>query len=47
MFRITEELLELEKIFRPFIVGCHLENPTPEAVEAFEKYKKWYWEQGQ
>ena len=33
--------------FRPYMVGCHLENAPPEAVEAFEKYREWSWEQGQ
>ena len=27
--------------------GDQLKNPTPEAQEAYEKFKKWAWEQGQ
>lgn len=36
-----DEIIELQKIYEPFMVGCHLENPTPEAIEAFEKFKEW------
>lgn len=39
---IPEEIKELEKIYQPFVVGCHLENPTKEALEAFEKEKEFY-----
>nr|DAO61215.1 MAG TPA: allergen-like protein [Caudoviricetes sp.] len=31
----------------PYVVGCHLEDAPPEAVEAFEKVKEWAWEQDQ
>ncbi len=44
---IPEWITELEKIFEPYVVGCHLENAPPEAVEAFEKVNQWYWEQPQ
>ncbi len=42
-----EEIKELMKIYEPYMVGCHLEDAPSEAVEAFEKVKKWAWEQGQ
>lgn len=42
-----DEIKELMKIYEPYMVGCHLENAPQEAVEAFEKVKKWVWEQGQ
>lgn len=42
-----EEIKKLMKIYEPYMVGCHLEDAPPEAVEAFEKVKKWAWEQGQ
>jgi hypothetical protein len=29
------------------MVGCHLENAPKEALEAFDKVKKWAWEQEQ
>ena len=42
-----EEIKELMKVYKPFLVGCHLENATPEAEEAFEKVKEWIWKQDQ
>lgn len=42
-----EDIKKLMEIYEPYMVGCHLENATQEAVEAFEKVKKWAWEQGQ
>lgn len=42
-----DEIKELMKIYEPYMVGCHLENAPQEAVEAFEKVKRWVWEQGQ
>lgn len=42
-----EEIKELMKIYEAYMVGCHLEDAPSEAVEAFEKVKKWAWEQGQ
>ena len=44
---IPEEIVELEKIFMPFIHGCHLEGATPEAEEAFKKCIEWYRTQAQ
>lgn len=38
-FPFTDEMHKLEKIFEPYIEGCHLiENAPKEAVEAWEKY---------
>lgn len=38
-FPITDEMRELEKIFRPYEDGCHLvENAPQEAVNARNKY---------
>ncbi len=42
-----KEIKELMNIYEPYVVGCHLEKAPPEAIEAFEKVKKWAWEQGQ
>lgn len=42
-----DEIQELVDIYEPYIVGWHLENAPQEAVEAFEKVKRWDWEQGQ
>ena len=33
-----KEIKELMKIYEPYMVGCHLENAPPEAIEAFKKY---------
>ena len=41
------EIKKLMKVYEPYIVGCHLENAPPEAVEALEKVKRWSWAQGQ
>lgn len=42
-----KEIQELMDIYKPYMVGCHLENASSEAIEAFEKVKKWFWEQRQ
>ena len=42
-----DEIEKLIKVFEPFMDGDQLNNPTPEAEEAYEKVKKWAWEQGQ
>ncbi|WP_182436961.1 hypothetical protein [Clostridium sp. OF09-36] len=42
-----EEIKKLMSIYEPYMVGCHLEDAPPEAVEALEKVKEWSWEQGQ
>lgn len=39
IIRNTPEMDELEKIYKPYMEGCHLKSDAPaEAVEAFEKY---------
>ena len=39
---IPKEIRKLERIFNPYIEGCHLvENAPEEAVEAFNKYFEW------
>lgn len=40
-----EEIQQLVNIFAPYLVECHLENPTKEAEEALEKFKEWVWKQ--
>ena len=43
-----EEIKKLKEVYEPYIVDCEIvEDAPPEAVEAFEKVKKWAWEQGQ
>ena len=38
-FPITDEMRKLEKIFKPYEIGCHLVEDAPkEAVEARDKY---------
>ncbi len=45
---IPEWVIELEKVFEPYMEYCTLAKNAPqEAVEAFEKVKQWYWEQPQ
>lgn len=39
-----EEIEKLIAIYEPYMVGCHLENALQEAVEAYDKVKKWVWE---
>ena len=40
---VPEEIRELEKIFKPYMEGCHLKEDAPiEAIEALEKHDKWY-----
>lgn len=37
-------VIEAEKLYDPYIVGCHLSDDAPkEAKEAFEKVKKFFW----
>lgn len=39
IIRNTPEMDELEKIYKPYMEGCHLKADAPEeAIEAFEKY---------
>ncbi len=45
--KMPEEYLEREKIYKPYMVGCHLENAPPEAIKAFEENKAWALNQGQ
>ena len=42
-----EEIKKLMEIYEPFIVNCKLVNPSPEALEAFEKVKEWSFAEGQ
>ncbi len=42
-----DEIEKMIETFEPFMDGDQLNNPTPEAEEAYEKVKKWAWEQGQ
>lgn len=45
-----EEIRELMKIYEPYSNRIHnekLKNAPEKAIEAFEKVKKWIWEQGQ
>lgn len=42
-----DEIQKLVDIYKPYVVVCHLENAPQEAIEAFEKVKRWDWEQGQ
>lgn len=37
-----DEIKKLIAAYEPYMVGCHLENAPPEAVEALEKVKKWF-----
>lgn len=39
---LPKEIEELKKIYKPYLVKGELKNPTPEAVEAFEKVMDWY-----
>lgn len=51
MFRcFPEEIKKLMDIYEPYenyIFDGRLENVPQEAIDAFEKVKKWAWEQGQ
>ncbi|WP_182430456.1 hypothetical protein [Clostridium sp. OM02-18AC] len=38
-----EKIEKLMSIYEPYMVGCHLEDAPPEAVEALEKVKEWSW----
>ena len=45
-----KEIEELMKIYEPYANRIHdgkLENAPKKVIEAFEKVKKWSWEQGQ
>ena len=45
-----KEIKELMKIYEQYVNRIHdgkLENAPQKAIEAFEKVKKWSWEQGQ
>ena len=43
-----KELVELEKIYDPYMEKCHLREDAPkEAIEALEKAKKIAFEMGQ
>jgi hypothetical protein len=43
-----KEVQEWIDTYDPYMEGCHLiDDAPPEAIEAFEKFKKWAWEQGQ
>lgn len=44
---IPDEIRKLEKIYEPYLVGCHFENAPQEAIDAFEKCNEWAWEQEQ
>lgn len=42
ILRFPDEIKKLEKIFNPYLIGCHLkENAPEEAKDAFERYKAW------
>lgn len=45
--RFPEYILELMKVYEPFMINHKLTNPTPEAEEAFETVKQWLLELGQ
>ncbi len=45
-----EEIKKLMEIYEPYVDRIHdgkLENAPEKVIEAFEKVKKWAWEQGQ
>ena len=40
---VPEEIRKLERIFKPYMDGCHLREDAPqEAVEALKKHDAWY-----
>ena len=42
----TDEIKALQKIYKPYMTGCHLKEDAPqEAVEAAKKFKEWVNEQ--
>lgn len=41
VIRYPDWIIELKKIYAPYMVGCHLENPTPEAEEAHRIVLEW------
>lgn len=45
-----EDIKKAMEIFKPYennIKDAELKDAPPEAIEAFYKFKKWAWEQGQ
>ncbi len=45
---IPKEIQKLEKIYEPYLVGCHLpKDAPPEAVEALKKVREWAAKQDQ
>lgn len=45
---VPKEIQELEKIYEPYLVGCHLpENAPLAAVEALKKVREWAAKQDQ
>lgn len=44
---IPKEIEDLFALFEQYVVEDHLENAPQEAIEAYEKAKKWAFEQGQ
>lgn len=45
-----EKIKKLMEVYEPYANRIHdgkLENAPQKAIEAFEKVKKWSWEQGQ
>ena len=50
IYEYPEEIKKLLKICEPYeskVKNGELKNAPPEVVDAFEKTKKWFWEQGQ
>ena len=41
MMKFSQEFLEKEKIYMPYMVGCHLENAPPEAIQAYRENMEW------
>ncbi len=41
MMKFPAEFLEKEKVYMPYMVGCHLENAPPEAVQAHKENMEW------
>ena len=40
---VPDEIRKLKRIFESYMEGCHLREDAPqEAIEALEKYDKWY-----
>lgn len=48
LIEFPKEIQELMNVYKPYMVNHKFVKDTPqEAIEAFEKVKKWAWEQGQ